>query len=475
MADKHRSSNDIDPAISGRAELRTILTISLPLITAYLAEIGMMITDMIIVGRLGNLELAAVGLTADWMYVLLLIGMGVVSIVGVLTAQSLGAGDSQGVRNAVEQGNIAALILSVPIMLCVWYLGPLLALTGQDPRIIALITDYARPLMLSVVPALLFVVLRNFVAAMASTRIVMLIGIVALALNLLLNLGLVLGKFGLPALGVVGAAYGTSIVNWLMFVSLVWHVSRDPRFGRFQIRLFSVRFHWTTLREVFALGIPVAGAQILAGAMFTVAAVLMGLLGTDELAAQQIIYSVIYVALSIALGIGDAARVRVAYGVGLGSAALSRRSANISFVLTLLVMVLASAALWLYPEQLTGVFLNIGNVDNASVLQVAVSLAALAAIYQLFDGMQIVSANALRGLKDTRSPFWIAAVGYWLIGLGSGAWFCFGLQYGAQGLWWGLIVGVISTNALMSWRYSIRIAQFAGRAALSAPTQTQQR
>ncbi len=117
-------------------ETRTILAISLPLMAAYVAEMGMMITDMIIVGRLGSNELAAVGLTADWFYVLLLLGMGVVSIVGVLAAQSFGAGNPDGVADSVEQGMIAATVMSVPVMLSVWYLGPVLAFTNQDPDVI---------------------------------------------------------------------------------------------------------------------------------------------------------------------------------------------------------------------------------------------------------------------------------------------------------------------------------------------------
>ncbi|HEX7719085.1 MAG TPA: MATE family efflux transporter, partial [Woeseiaceae bacterium] len=124
-------------------EARTLFAISLPLMAAYLAEMGMMITDMIIVGRLGSAELAAVGLTADWVYVLLLIGMGTVSIVGVLAAQSLGAGDRQGAADAVGQGMIAATVMSIPVMAAVWYLGPALALARQDPEIVRLITEYS--------------------------------------------------------------------------------------------------------------------------------------------------------------------------------------------------------------------------------------------------------------------------------------------------------------------------------------------
>src|SRR5690606_29276737 len=135
-----------------------LFAISMPLMAAYLAEMGMMITDMIIVGRLGSAELAAVGLTADWFYVLLLIGMGTVSIVGVLAAQSLGSGDRRGAADAVGQGMIAASIMSVPVMMAVWYLGPALELARLDAEVVRLVTEYSRPLTFGVLPVLWFTV-----------------------------------------------------------------------------------------------------------------------------------------------------------------------------------------------------------------------------------------------------------------------------------------------------------------------------
>ena len=185
-----------------RQETATILGISLPLTAAYVAEMGMVITDMIIVGRLGSNELAAVGLAGDWFWVLLLIGMGVISIVGVIAAQNLGEGNKRGVIEAGEQGMIAATITSIPVMLCVWYLGPVLGWARQDPEIVQHITDYSRILTWAVIPALWFVVLRNYITALAKSAAVGWITLAALGLNAALNYTLVYGKFGFPALGV---------------------------------------------------------------------------------------------------------------------------------------------------------------------------------------------------------------------------------------------------------------------------------
>ena len=440
-------------------EFRTILSISVPLAAAYLAEMGMMIIDMIIVGRLGSDELAAVGLTADWLYVLLLIGMGAIAIVGVLVAQSLGEGSRRGVTDATEQGMIVATMMSVPVMLCTWYLGPALGLAGQDANVVRLITDYSRPLTWSVLPALWFAVHRNYIAALARAGAIMTITVLALGLNVLLNYALVFGKFGLPALGVVGAAYGTTIVTWLMFAALAAHVLYSQHFGDFRVRLIPRGIDLKTVRELLALGLPITGSQVLGGAMFTVAAVLVGVLSADILAAQQIVYTVIYVALSVSIAIGDAVRVRVAYGIGKRSAEAARQSATIACAMAAAITFAASAALVVFPEAIVGIFLDTGDVDNANVLKIGVSLAVYAAMFQLLDGVQIVTANGLRGLRDTKSPLWISMAGYWLVGIVLGTTLCFPMGYGADGMWWGLVLGAVVANGLMVFRFRQRMSQ----------------
>lgn len=439
-------------------ETRTILGISLPLTAAYVAEMGMVITDMIIVGRLGSNELAAVGLAGDWFWVLLLIGMGVISIIGVIAAQNLGAGNRQGVIEASEQGMIAATITSIPVMLSVWYLGPVLGWARQDPEIVILITDYSRVLTWAVFPALWFVVLRNYTTALARSAAIGWITVGALGLNVVLNYTLVFGKFGFPAMGVVGAGYGTTIVNWVMFAALAIHIMKSKHFAEYRPLIVPRRLNRYLLREIFTLGIPISITQFLNGAMFTVAAVVVGIIGAVTLAAQQIVYSVIYLALSASAALGDAVRVRVAYGIGHGSVDASRRSANISFLLAALTTFLAALLLWTIPGILVGIFLDTSDPDNEAVLRISIGLSAYAGMFLLLDGVLMVVANAIRGLRDTKSPLWISLAGYWAVGLGSGVWLCFPKGYGADGLWWGLVAGVLFSNVIMYWRFSKRLA-----------------
>lgn len=427
---------------------------------------GMVITDMIIVGRLGSNELAAVGLAGDWFWVLLLIGMGVISIVGVIAAQNLGAGNRQGVIEAGEQGMIAATVTAIPVMLCVWYLGPVLGLAKLDPEVVQLITGYSKVLTGAVLPALWFVVLRNYVTALSKSAAIGWITVGALGLNVVLNYTFVYGKFGFPAMGVIGAGVGTTMVNWLMTGALIIHVLNSKQFEEYRPRIVPRQLNRELLREIFELGIPISITQFLNGAMFTVAAVVVGIIGAATLAAQQIIYSVIYLALSASAALGESVRVRVAYGIGLRSVDASQQSANISFLLAGLTTFLAALVLWVIPDTLVGIFLDISNPDNETVLRISVGLSAYAGLFIFLDGILIVVANAIRGLRDTKSPLWISMAGYWFVGLGSGVWLCFQKGYGADGLWWGLVAGVLFSNMLMYWRFVNRLAD--ARRSLSA-------
>jgi MATE family multidrug resistance protein len=198
--------------------------------------------------------------------------------------------------------------------------------------------------------------------------------------------------------------------------------------------------------------------------MFSTAAVLVGIIGATTLAAQQIVYGVLYLAMSFAGGFADAVRVRVAYFVGREEPQAARQSARIALSLAAISTFAACLVLWLFPEQLVGVFLAGDDADNLEVLSVAISLSAAAGVFLLLDCTQMVLANALRGLRDTRSPLWVALVGYWAVGLGSGTFLAFGMGYGAIGLWWGLAAGVVLCNLLLIMQLRKRFA-----AALHAP------
>lgn len=427
--------------------------IAVPLAGAYLAEIAMMITDMVIVGRLGSVQLAAVGLAGDLMIEVMLFSMAIVSIVGVLVAQAIGAGDAETGAHHLRQGLWLATVLSIPGMLLCWNLPPLLALTDQDPAVLAFGESYLHAVVWCFLPSLWFVVLRGFVAALSRPQSVIMITVAAVALNALLSYGLVHGAFGLPALGVVGAGWATTIVCWVMFAALAWHVTRAVHFKSYRVFTALGRPDLAVCRQILVLGMPLGGLALMEGGLFAVTAILMGVLGAEALAANQIVITVIAATFVVAMALGEAAAIRVAYGIGAGDPAQAQRAGLLGIGLGVVVMAAAASVFLAAPETLAGLFLDLDDPANREVVELTAGLFVIAAVFQVFDGVQAIASRALRGLRDTFAPMWIAGLGYWGFGIPGGYLLGFVFGYGASGLWWGMALGLSVTAVMLAWRF----------------------
>ncbi|WP_119458918.1 MATE family efflux transporter [Rhodospirillaceae bacterium SYSU D60014] len=453
-----------------QAELRATLRITGPLAAAYLAEMAMSFTDTVIVGRLGSVELAAVGLAANLLISLLLICMGVVSIVGVFVAQAHGAGDGAAVGRSVRQGLWVATALSIPATWLGWNLAPVLRLLGQDEQVVLLAEQYLQAAVWCFLPYMWFTVLRNFVSALSLAGSVMVISVASVGLNLLANYSLVFGKFGLPALGVAGAGYGTSFVCWVMFGALAAHVALSPVFRGYHLFSGLGRIDGAQCREILRLGLPVAGVTAAEVGMFSAVTVLMGVLGATVLAASQIAIVSASVAFMIPAAISQAATYRVAHGIGIGSAAAARQAGYLSILLTVAFMAVVSIVMWVFPDAIAGIYLDTEDPANAEVLALAAILLGITAIFQIADGVQVSVTGALRGLKDTTVPFLAGLTGYWIVGLGSGYVLAFPLGLGGPGLFWGLALGLVTVAALLTWRFRSRTAFLMRSVAGATPT-----
>ena len=436
------------------------MKIALPLAGAYLAEFAMFLTSRIVVGRLGYQELAAVGLAGELAFELLIVLMGLLSVVGVLVAQAEGAGRRAEAGLAARQGFLVATLLGLPVTLLVWHLDKLLAVIGQDPEVVALTGPYLRALSGTLLPTLWFAVLRNFVAALARTGAVMVIMLLALGLNLLLTFGLVEGRFGLPALGVAGAGWATTVVSWFMFFALFAYAYRTATFRGYGLFLGRLRFDLRVCGEIFRLGLPVAGLVVLEAGLFSAVSILSGVLGTVQLAAYQVLLGWVGVAFVSAHGLAEATMVRVAYGIGRGSPAAARQAGILGMTIGVLFLAGLVVVPLNLPDVLVRVFLQPEDPGFAEVAALTAKLLIIAALFQVFDGLQVIAAMALRGLKDTVAPLWLAGFGYWVLGIGGGCLLAFGFEMGAEGLWWGMALGLFVTGNLLAWRFFVLTKTF---------------
>lgn len=449
---------DTTEVVNTRGEALALSAIALPLACTYLAEVAMVYTDKVIVGRLGSVELAAAGLAGDLMIELILLAIGPLSIVGVLAAQAHGARRPDRVGLVSGQGMLLAVALAIPVTLISLNLDWVMVHTDQDPLILQPAREYLFAVSWCILPTMLFITLRYFVTALSRTRDMLIITVLAVPLNLGLNVVLVFGGFGIPALGVAGAGWGSTIVAWLMFIALAACVVRQAAFRGYSVFGEMARFDWKIWRNLLSLGLPVTGITAIEGGMFVAIAILMGTFGAEALAANQIVMTWTMTAFVFALGLGEAATIRVAQNVGAGLPLAARRAGFVGIALCVVVIGALTAVPLLAPEAMVRLFLgdSMSAEEAAVVLPLAVSLFTIVALFQVFDGLQAVALRALRGLGDVRRPMWMAAFGYWVLGVGGGVLLAFPLGLEGVGLWWGLALGLFVTALLLIARFNRR-------------------
>jgi MATE family multidrug resistance protein len=311
-------------------------------------------------------------------------------------------------------------------------------------------------------PFYAFIVFRQTLQAMKKTRPVVITILVANVVNVLLNLWFVFGGAGIPALGAVGAALATTLSRWLMLallLSLAW-----PDLGRIAVGFRRDAFDRAALGGMLRLGVPIGIQMGLEFGVFAVIALLMGRIGTDAMAGHQIAINLASLTFMVPLGVSGAAAVLVGHAVGRGDLDGVRRAAGAALVTGVAFMALSATMFRLIPEWLARLY-----TTDAGVLAVAVSLIPLAGVFQVFDGIQVVSTGVLRGAGDTRAPMIINVLGFWLLGFPVSLWLGFKADGGPVGLWWGLVVGLMAVAAFLLFRVHRRLSVAVERVRVEAP------
>ncbi len=437
-----------------------MLKLAVPLVASQLGLVAMSTTDVLMIAPLGPAYLGAGSLGFMLYFNIWLFCLGVLVATASLASQARGARNFKGVRRSVRQGFWVALALSPPAMTLLWFGRDLLLLTGQDPQVAALAEPYYRVILWSIPASFGFLVLRFFVSALSRPKVVM-IGLLAGAVvNVPLDYafihGLDLGWVAVPAMGVAGAALATSIIWHLLFVWLVLVVLADREFSRYHVFVRFWRADWERFRDIWRIGIPIALTLIAESGLFAASQLLMGRLGTLELAAHAIALQITSVAFMVPLGIGQAAQVRVGQRFGARDRPGLGRAGWMALILALATTGTGALVMWTMPELLVGLFIDPAEADNARLVGLAVTFIVIAAGFQLVDGAQVAMVSALRGLSDTAWPLVIAVFSYWGIGFVAAWALAFPLGLEGAGVWLGLAVGLAVAALGLTLRFAGR-------------------
>ena len=356
-----------------------------------------------------------------------------------------GAGDPQGVTRLLQNGLWLALLLGMVSALCLNGLGPLLPHLGQAPDAADLAMEFLRPLSLALPGYLCFMALRGFTSAIGHPGPVMAISIAGTAANFVINYALIKGWFGLPSLGLGGIGMTTALVSSGMALALALYILLAPHYRLYGLRSGLGRPQRAQMRDLLRLGLPIGGTYAAEQGLFTFATLCMGALGSVQLAAHQIAMQTVALAFIVPQGLSYAVTFRVGLHYGAERLHLSRLAGHLGMGLGAALMLLFALLFWLLPEAIIGLFLDRQDPAFADIVTLAVSLLAIAAWFELFDGLQSIAMGAIRGLNDGRTTLVIGLTGYWCVGAPLAWLLAFALGRGAQGVWWGLAAGLAVT------------------------------
>ena len=440
-----------------RQELRAMLALAWPLILANLTQQVIQATDVLLMGRLGATQLAAATLALNLTFTFNLLMLGLVIASSPMMATALGQRFNavRDVRRTFRAGLWLIAAMLPPYWLVLWHVGDIMRLFGESAQLANQGQTFLRAYMWCTAPWLLFQLLRNFVSALERPRVVLWLSLAGIALNGLLSWSLIFGHFGLPALGLVGGGLGSTLTWLIMCGALIAVILIDRQFRRFHLFGHWWRFDRQRTLAMIRLGWPIGVTMALEMGVFALAAYFMGWIGAPAVAAHAVALQLAALTFMVPLGLGQAATVRVGLALGRRDEPGIARAGWTAWVIGVGFMGTMAIVMWAIPRELITLFLK-DVPANAVVIALAVSFLRVAAAFQLVDGAQVIGAGMLRGLHDTRWPLLFALVGYWVVGLGVGAWLAFAQDWKGVGIWVGLASGLAAVAALMLVRWVMR-------------------
>lgn len=429
-------------------ELRPTLALAVPIILGQVGQMAMGITDSVMIGRVGKVPLAAAAFANGVYGFMFIAGLGLLLPIAVLTARAHGARQPRECAEFLRHGMLLAGALGLAAFALLGAVATQLHRFGQPAEVVAVVAPYFVLLAASLLPTFLFQVLKQSSEALGHPWAPMRILLGGVLLNVGLNWVLIYGHLGLPALGLTGAGLATLVARTLVLVVLwAWLARRSDVRAEWPER-WGGALAWPRLREMFRLGVPASAQLLFEGGAFSAVALMMGWLGTVPLAAHQIAISCAAFTFMVPLGLASAAGMRLSQAVGAGRREALRPIGFGAFLAGLGLMVVFGLGF-----ALGGRWLALGFTPEPEVVALATRLLLVAALFQIFDGAQVIGAGALRGLTDVKLPTGITFVAYWLVSLPLGRWLAFHTSLGAVGLWAGLAAGLGLAAVMLAWRF----------------------
>ncbi|MEX2181074.1 MAG: MATE family efflux transporter [Gemmatimonadaceae bacterium] len=426
-------------------ELREMVRLAAPIVLVNIGMQAMGLVDALMLGRVSATALAAGALGNFYFFITAIIGIGILMALDPVIAQAVGARDEAAIARGVQRGVLMTVIIALIVSATFLPAERVLGFLRQPAEVVPLAAGYVLWSIPGMLPFFAFNMLRQTLQAFTRVAPILVAVVVANVANVFLNWVLIFGNLGFAAGGVIGSAQGTAISRWVMAAVLLaagWRVLR-PTLAPWRRESAAL----APLARMFRLGVPV-GLQFLAEAgAFGLVTVMAGWMGTTTLAGHEIALSLASMTFMVPMGVAAAAAVMVGHAIGRGDVAASRRDAVAALACGVGFMAAMAVLFWLIPARLAGAY-----TDDVATFALAATLIPIAAVFQVFDGTQVISASILRGAGDTRVPMILHALSFWAVGIPLGALLAFRYGQGAPGLWWGLTAGLAAAAVLQLGR-----------------------
>ena len=436
-----------------------LLWLSIPLIFTGLIESSVSFFSTFFLAHLGHQELAA-GALVNWLFATLMVILwGTLTAVSVLVAQKHGAKDDKSVSYILRDGLLLSLILVVPAFFLLWYISPVLAWMGQSPSVVLLAQAYLHGLAWGLLPDFITLVLLQFIIGLGHTRTSMVFTFCWVPVTIACNYLLVFGKFGLAKLGISGIGWGTSLSYWITSFWLIGYVLLKPSYRQY-IKQIKPILKPVFVKELLIVGIPMGAMYCIEVGFFLMLSLLMGLQGSQQLAANQITLQYLGFFIAIVFSIAQAITVQMGHKLGDNKFISAARASYAGIFLSLALMLCVALCYWIIPNKLISVDLDFNNPNNANIINYVKQFLMVCAFFQILEAIRIALFGALRALKDTHFTLFASIISFWGIALPAGYVFAHYLKFGGIGFWLGAVVSALCSSSLLAWRFQMKMQQY---------------
>lgn len=430
-------------------QTKKTLNLAYPVILGQLAQMALGMIDVAMVGAVSYKQLAAGSLVNSVVNIPFVLGLGLTISVSQLVSMANGQRNGFLVSHYLFNGFILAIMAGICISLGLEFGKNILFHMGQDPEVAHLAVPYLQLVGWSIIPMLLFMALKQFTDGLEFTKTAMIISLSAIPLNFFLNYVFIFGKWGFPRLELIGAGIGTLVTRTVIFLALLGVILRHKLFRKY-IMVGKRQWYWSgkTMKDLLQIGIPSSLQVAMESGAFAVSAILIGTIGAREQAAHQIAMTMVSLTFMVSIGLSQAGSIRISNSFGRKDWPLLRLIGKTSLITALCYGTLCAIAYMAFRAYIPLIF-----TKDPEVIAIAASLLLFAAIFQISDSTQGVSAGLLRGIKDVRIPTIYIAIAYWIVGIPIGSLLTFYFDWGTKGIWVGLIFGLTTSAILLSLRF----------------------